>query len=72
MEAGDDLSVDRFSGGELPVVRTSSIQMGLDYFTPRLRAESMQPFILVGPEGCGKGCVTPAYHLFWMASPLVN
>lgn len=39
------------------MVQTSSIQMGLDYFTPWLDPENKQPFILVGPEGCGKGFV---------------
>jgi len=29
--------------------------MGLDYFSPWLDPENKQPFILVGPEGCGKG-----------------
>ena len=57
MEVNDDISADSFSAGGLPVVQTSSIQMGLDYFNPWLDPENKQPFILVGPEGCGKGCV---------------
>jgi len=55
MEVNDDLSLDSFSSDSLPVVQTSSIQMGLDYFNPWLHPQNKQPFILVGPDGCGKG-----------------
>ncbi|XP_022324921.2 cytoplasmic dynein 2 heavy chain 1-like isoform X2 [Crassostrea virginica] len=51
-----DLSAEHFTtGGSLPVVRTGDVQRGLDYFAPWLQADNKQPFILVGPEGCGKG-----------------
>lgn len=55
MESNDEISTDGFASGSLPVVLTNSIKMGLDYFAPWLDFENKQPFILVGPEGCGKG-----------------
>lgn len=61
MQVTDELTPDSFSSGNLPVVQTSSIQMGLDYFIPWLDQDNKQPFILVGPEGCGKGCVDGYY-----------
>lgn len=55
-QATRDLSADNFTtGGSLPVVRTGDVQRGLDYFAPWLQPDNKQPFILVGPEGCGKG-----------------
>ena len=51
-----DLTADDFNKpNSLPVIRTSNVQMCLDYFAPWLDAEHRQPFILVGPDGCGKG-----------------
>ncbi|XP_013392185.1 cytoplasmic dynein 2 heavy chain 1, partial [Lingula anatina] len=56
VELRDDLTADNFtSSANLPVIKTGDIQRGLDYFAPWLSAENKQPFILVGPEGCGKG-----------------
>lgn len=39
----------------LPVIHTPDMQRGLDLFTPWLSSNHRQPFLLVGPEGCGKG-----------------
>ena len=39
----------------LPVIRTADVQRSLDSFSSWLQAENRQPFLLVGPEGCGKG-----------------
>lgn len=52
----ENLSADDFSNGQtLPVIQTPDMQRGLDYFKPWLNSDTKQPFILVGPEGCGKG-----------------
>ncbi|KAM8977653.1 cytoplasmic dynein 2 heavy chain 1 [Pelodytes ibericus] len=56
LEKADHLTIEDFSNPQaLPVIRTPDIQRGLDYFKPWLGSETQQPFILVGPEGCGKG-----------------
>ncbi|CAH2225380.1 cytoplasmic dynein 2 heavy chain 1 [Pelobates cultripes] len=55
-EKPDNLTIEDFSNPQaLPVIRTPDIQRGLDYFKPWLGSDTKQPFILVGPEGCGKG-----------------
>ena len=40
--------------GQLPVVLTPDVQRNLTMFTPWLSGDNRQPFIIVGPEGCGK------------------
>ncbi|XP_034460809.1 cytoplasmic dynein 2 heavy chain 1 isoform X1 [Hippoglossus hippoglossus] len=39
----------------LPVIETVDMQRGLHCFSPWLTAQHRQPFMVVGPEGCGKG-----------------
>ena len=39
---------------EKPLVLTADAKYALDLFMPWLQFETQQPFILVGPEGCGK------------------
>lgn len=52
----ENLTADDFSNVQtLPVIQTPDMQRGLDYFKPWLSSDTKQPFILVGPEGCGKG-----------------
>uniref|UniRef100_A0A8C5YQN7 Cytoplasmic dynein 2 heavy chain 1 n=1 Tax=Marmota marmota marmota TaxID=9994 RepID=A0A8C5YQN7_MARMA len=52
----ENLTADDFSNGQaLPVIQTPDMQRGLDYFKPWLSSGTKQPFILIGPEGCGKG-----------------
>ncbi|MXQ96699.1 hypothetical protein E5288_WYG013272 [Bos mutus] len=52
----ENLTADDFSSSHtLPVIQTPDMQRGLDYFRPWLSPDTKQPFILVGPEGCGKG-----------------
>lgn len=46
-----DLSL---SSGSLPVIQTPDIKRGLDMFLPWLHPDHKKPFLLVGPEGCGK------------------
>ncbi|XP_075054902.1 cytoplasmic dynein 2 heavy chain 1 [Mixophyes fleayi] len=56
LEKPQNLSIEDFSNPQaLPVIRTPDIQRGLDYFRPWLGSDTKQPFLLVGPEGCGKG-----------------
>uniref|UniRef100_A0A4W3JIK2 Dynein cytoplasmic 2 heavy chain 1 n=1 Tax=Callorhinchus milii TaxID=7868 RepID=A0A4W3JIK2_CALMI len=56
MEKPENLTADDFSCPQkLPVIQTPDMQRGLDYFKPWLNSNNKQPFILVGPEGCGKG-----------------
>ncbi|CAB1348217.1 unnamed protein product [Coregonus sp. 'balchen'] len=39
----------------LPVIQSPDMQRGLHCFSHWLSSQHRQPFILVGPEGCGKG-----------------
>lgn len=52
----DSLSVHdlNLSTGLLPVIQTADIKRGLDMFSPWLHPDHKKPFLLVGPEGCGK------------------
>lgn len=52
----ENLTADDFSNCQtLPVIQTPDMQRSLDYFKPWLNSDTKQPFILIGPEGCGKG-----------------
>ncbi|XP_038031862.1 cytoplasmic dynein 2 heavy chain 1 isoform X2 [Anas platyrhynchos] len=52
----ENLTADNFSNLQtLPVIQTPDMQRGLDYFRPWLDLNNKEPFLLVGPEGCGKG-----------------
>ncbi|XP_051482944.1 cytoplasmic dynein 2 heavy chain 1 isoform X1 [Apus apus] len=52
----ENLTADDFSNIQtLPVIQTPDMQRSLDYFRPWLDLNNKQPFLLVGPEGCGKG-----------------
>ncbi|XP_076446844.1 LOW QUALITY PROTEIN: cytoplasmic dynein 2 heavy chain 1-like [Babylonia areolata] len=63
MENAEVLTMDHFtSASSLPVVRTSDVQRCLDYFSPWLQPDNMHPFVIVGPEGCGKGLLL--HHSF--------
>ncbi|NXV90779.1 DYHC2 protein, partial [Calonectris borealis] len=56
MKKPENLTADDFSNLQtLPVIQTPDMQRGLDYFRPWLDFNNKQPFLLVGPEGCGKG-----------------
>ena len=54
----DHLSVSDLAlaqgGGPLPLVLTQDVQRGLNMFHPWLSGSNKQPFLIVGPEGCGK------------------
>ncbi|XP_040514464.1 cytoplasmic dynein 2 heavy chain 1 isoform X1 [Gallus gallus] len=52
----ENLIADNFSNLQtLPVIQIPDMQRGLDYFRPWLDFNNKEPFLLVGPEGCGKG-----------------
>ena len=51
-----ELNADSFNNiYDLPVIRTIDIQSHLDSFLPWLDSKHRQPFLVVGPDGCGKG-----------------
>ncbi|XP_036005544.1 cytoplasmic dynein 2 heavy chain 1 isoform X1 [Fundulus heteroclitus] len=52
----EDLTLEQFFHTQvLPVIETPGMQRGLHGFSPWLTARHRQPFMVVGPEGCGKG-----------------
>ncbi|XP_030632529.1 cytoplasmic dynein 2 heavy chain 1 [Chanos chanos] len=55
-EQSDVLSVEDLNNlQKLPVILTPDMQRALDFFSAWLCFDNKQPFLLVGPEGCGKG-----------------
>jgi hypothetical protein len=40
----------------LPLIMTADVKQTLDVIGPWLHDETLQPFLLVGPQGCGKRC----------------
>ncbi|XP_038123892.1 cytoplasmic dynein 2 heavy chain 1 [Cyprinodon tularosa] len=56
LQRPEDLSLEQlFNTHVLPVIKTPGMQRGLHGFSPWLTARHRQPFMVVGPEGCGKG-----------------
>ncbi|XP_068612804.1 cytoplasmic dynein 2 heavy chain 1 isoform X2 [Brachionichthys hirsutus] len=52
----DSLTVEQLSHAHsMPVIETPDMQRALDCFSPWLTNQHRQPFMVVGPEGCGKG-----------------
>jgi len=53
----NELSVEDFHNpcSQLPVIQTSDVQRFIDSFSVWLHSDNRQPFIVIGPEGCGKG-----------------
>ena len=49
-----DLSLSSFSDDSYPLVKTGDIKYTLDCLMSYLDPENRQPFLLLGPEGCGK------------------
>ncbi|KAG1684369.1 Cytoplasmic dynein 2 heavy chain 1 [Nymphon striatum] len=56
-EFRDDISLTSLAADSLPLVKTASVQQAIANIMPWLSPENQQPFILVGPEGCGKSLV---------------
>jgi hypothetical protein len=44
------------ASSSLPLIMTADVKQTLDVIGPWLHDESPQPFLLVGPQGCGKRC----------------
>ncbi|PSN45380.1 Cytoplasmic dynein 2 heavy chain 1 [Blattella germanica] len=42
------------SVSSLPIIKTADVKRTLDIIEPWLNIETQQPFLLVGPQGCGK------------------
>ena len=56
LQRPDGLSLEQLSHAHtLPVIQTADAQRGLQGFYQWLTAPHRQPFMVVGPEGCGKG-----------------
>ncbi|KAJ7995299.1 hypothetical protein DPEC_G00243100 [Dallia pectoralis] len=56
LERPEGLEIDELTHAHtLPVIQTPDMQRGLHCFSHWLSSEHRQPFIVVGPEGCGKG-----------------
>ncbi|XP_026049501.1 cytoplasmic dynein 2 heavy chain 1 isoform X1 [Astatotilapia calliptera] len=52
----EGLTLEQFSHTHmLPVIETPGMQRGLQGFSPWLTTQHRQPFMVIGPEGCGKG-----------------
>ncbi|XP_076054654.1 dynein cytoplasmic heavy chain beethoven [Oratosquilla oratoria] len=51
-DAAEDFEVK--NAAENPLILTADSKCSLDFLLPWLQPENQQPFILVGPEGCGK------------------
>jgi len=59
----NELSVeDLHSSSHRPVIQTADVQRFIDSFNAWLHPENRQPFIVIGPEGCGKGLVVLAVY----------
>jgi dynein heavy chain 2 len=54
LQLPDHLSLHHFAHGSPPVIVTTDIQRNAAIILPWLRMDSREPFLLVGPEGCGK------------------
>ena len=55
LQVPDNLKTEDFSTTKLPVILTADVKRNLDLFDRWLETdENRQPFILAGPEGCGK------------------
>ena len=61
----NELSVEDFHNpSHLPVIQTADVQRFIDSFNAWLHPENRQPFIVIGPEGCGKGLAVWSHWLF--------
>jgi len=59
----NELSVEDFHNpSQLPVIQTADVQRFIDSFNAWLHPDNRQPFIVIGPEGCGKGFVLLPCH----------
>ncbi|RXG65468.1 Cytoplasmic dynein 2 heavy chain 1 [Armadillidium vulgare] len=52
--SSENIDTSSLSINDNPIIMTASAKASLDSFNLWLQPETSQPFILVGPEGCGK------------------
>ncbi|TRY75069.1 hypothetical protein TCAL_08574 [Tigriopus californicus] len=52
-----NLSIGSFADDSFPLVKTADAKAAIDCLLPWLQPETQQPFLLVGPEGCGKSLI---------------
>lgn len=58
MQETNDSSTDQLnSPSQLPIIKTTQIQRGVDGILPWFDNKYRQPFLLIGPDGCGKSLV---------------
>jgi dynein heavy chain 2 len=55
-EMNSDFDIHSLNNESLPIIFTADVQLSLDCIMPWLTDEK-QPFLLVGPEGCGKSMI---------------
>jgi len=49
----------------LPLIMTADVKRTLDIIGPWLHPDTLHPFLLVGPQGCGKRyCATNSSKVF--------
>lgn len=54
-EMGSGIKLEQLQQSDLPVIKTASVQASMASFASWLAENNRQPFLIVGPEGCGKG-----------------
>lgn len=66
-----NLQIGDFSSTKLPVILTPDVKRYIDHFSPWLMSNDLrQPFIVAGPEGCGKQYVFIKLNQFFKVSTL--
>lgn len=58
------MTVEALTSANMPVIQTADVQRAIDTFNAWLHPDNRQPFLLVGPEGCGKGSVDFSFIWF--------
>jgi dynein heavy chain 2 len=50
----NEVPLDVLTSGATPIVKTVDVLRSIDGYNSWLHPDNRQPFILVGPSGCGK------------------
>ncbi len=61
VQVEENLKLEDLSMSKMPVVLTPDVQRSLDFFNPWLTQGKNEPFLLVGPDGCGKQLVFTSF-----------
>ncbi|CAM1329611.1 Uncharacterised protein at_DN1743, partial [Pycnogonum litorale] len=56
-DTSTNITVEALSSDTLPLIRTASVNRCIANIMPWLHPDNIHPFILVGPEGCGKSMI---------------